>query len=113
MTTLAYDGFPERVDVSGTRGSAMLVGDHLTHFKTMDPFEEGAASAGVASDDAAAGDKASDPLALGIEGHLANIRDFVLAVREGREPLVSATEARRAVNLLNMIYRAAKVGPFA
>ena len=40
MTTLAYDGFPERVDVSGTKGCAMLVGDHLTHFKTQDPYED-------------------------------------------------------------------------
>ena len=30
-----------------------------------------------------------------------------------RDPLVSATEARRAVNLLNMIYKKAGVGPFA
>lgn len=113
MTTLAYDGFPERVDVSGTQGSAMLVGDDLAHFKTQAPFEDGETSdaAPTPSDDASA--KASDPLALSGDGHLGNIRDFALAVREGREPIVSATEARRAVNLLNMIYKKAGVGPFA
>ena len=114
MTTLAYDGFPERVDVSGTQGCAMLVGDDLAHFKTQDPFEDGQATEAapaLTSDDAAA--KASDPLALSGDGHLGNVRDFVLAVQEGREPLVSATEARRAVNLLNMIYKKAGVGPFA
>lgn len=112
MTTLSYKGFPERVDVSGTRGSGMLVGDHLTHFTTQEPFEEGSSeTAADTGDDPSA--KANDPLALGTQGHLSNIRDFVLAVREGREPLVSATEARRAVNLLNMIYKAAKVGPYA
>lgn len=115
MTTLAFDGFPERVDVSGTRGSAMLVGDDLAHFKTQDPFEADDASDGAPSptNDAEAAAKASDPLALSGDGHLGNIRDFALAVREGREPLVSATEARRAVNLLNMIYEKAGVGPFA
>lgn len=113
MTTLAYDGFPERVDVSGTRGCAMLVGDDLAHFKTESPFEVGEATetAPVRLDDASA--KASDPLALSGDGHLGNVRDFVQAVREGREPIVSATEARRAVALLNMIYKKAKVGPFA
>jgi UDP-N-acetyl-2-amino-2-deoxyglucuronate dehydrogenase len=112
MTTLSYKGFPERVDVSGTKGSGMLVGDHLAHFTTMEPFEEaGAASAGTTGDDPEG--KANDPAAVGTEGHLSCIRDFALAVREGREPLVSATEARRAVNLLNMIYRAARVGPYA
>jgi predicted dehydrogenase len=110
MTTLSYKGFPERVDVSGTKGSGMLVGDHLAHFTTLEPYEDGAVE-GTGGDDAT--DKANDPAALGHEGHLSNVRDFVLAVREGREPLVSATEARRAVNLLNMIYKAAKVGPYA
>ncbi len=117
MTTLSYDGFPERVDISGTQGSGMLVGDHLTHFKTAAPFEEDAdplgAGAGGAEDHVDTAEKSKDPSAVGTEGHLSNIRDFVLAVRDRREPLVSAASARRAVNLLNMIYKAAKVGPYA
>lgn len=117
MTTLSYDGFPERVDISGTQGSGMLVGDHLAHFKTAAPFEEdtdpSGADAGRPKDSADTSEKSKDPSAVGTEGHLSNIRDFVLAVRDGREPLVSATSARRAVNLLNMIYQAAKVGPYA
>ena len=111
MTTLAYDGFPERVDVSGTKGSAMLVGDHLAHFKTQEPFEAGTAEEAGKADTGEG--KSSDPAALSVDGHLGNIRDFVLAVRDKREPQVSATEARRAVNLLNMIYKKAKVGPYA
>lgn len=115
MTTLSYDGFPEHLDVSGTKGCAMLIGDHLAHFKTEEPFEDEAPDTAPAD---AAQEKtdvstASDPLALSGDGHLGNIRDFILAVREGREPTVSATEARRAVNLLNMIYQKAKVGPYA
>ncbi len=113
MTTLSYKGFPERVDISGTKGSGMLVGDHLEHFTTLEPYEDAAASGtGQASDDDPAA-KANDPTAIGTEGHVSNIRDFIHAVREGREPLVSATEARRAVNLLNLIYKAAKVGPYS
>ena len=111
MTTLAYDGFPERVDVSGTKGCAMLVGDHLAHFKTQEPYEDGEAALEATS--GPAGNTASDPAAIGGDGHLGNVRDFVLAVREGRAPLVSAQSARHAVKLLNMIYEKAKVGPYA
>jgi UDP-N-acetyl-2-amino-2-deoxyglucuronate dehydrogenase len=110
MTTLAYDGFPERVDVSGTSGCAMLVGDHLAHFKTVEPFESEILEAAPT---APSGNTASDPSALSVDGHLGNIRDFVLAVRDGREPMVSAQSARHAVKLLNMIYEKANVGPFA
>ncbi|MBV9852475.1 MAG: Gfo/Idh/MocA family oxidoreductase [Armatimonadetes bacterium] len=115
MTTLSYEGFPERIDVSGTTGSAMLVGDHLAHFHTREPFEEDAAaqepSEAESGDTGAA--KASDPAALSGDGHLGNVRDFVLAVHEKRQPLVSAQEARHAVNLLNMIYQKAQVGLYA
>ena len=111
MTTLAYDGFPERVDVSGTKGCAMLVGDHLAHFKTLEPYEDSEAGPEVSS--GPTGNTASDPAAIGGDGHLGNVRDFVLAVHEGREPMVSAQSARPAVKLLNMIYEKAKVGPYA
>ncbi len=112
MTTLTYDGFPERVDISGTHGSAMLVGDHLAHFKTMDAYED--TETAPDSQPADTGEnKASDPAAISLDGHLGNIRDFVLAVRDKREPSVSAKGARQAVALLNMIYEKAKVGPYA
>ena len=111
MTTLSNEGFAERVDVSGTAGCAMLVGDHLAQFHTEKPFEADVVEESTAGDTGAS--KSSDPAALSGDGHLGNIRDFVLAVREKRAPQVSATDARRAVNLLNMIYEKAKVGPYA
>jgi len=110
MTTLAYDGFPERIDVSGTRGCAMLVGDHVAHFKTQYPYED---EFGDLTEKSGSSGASSDPLALIGDGHFGNIRDFVLAVHEGRQPQVSFTEARRAVNLLNMIYKKAGVGPWS
>ena len=110
MTTLAFDGFPERIDVSGTRGCAMLVGDHLAHFNTQDAYED---EFGDLSEKSGGSGASSDPLALIGDGHFGNIRDFVLAVHEGRQPQVSFTEARRAVNLLNMIYKKAAVGPWS
>lgn len=113
MTTLTYEGFPERVDISGTKGSAMLVGDHLVHFHTEEPFEADSTEIVNAAPEAAGKNTASDPAAISGEGHFGNIRDFVQAIHEGREPYVSAQSARHAVNLLNMIYEKAKVGPYA
>lgn len=112
MTTLAYEGFPERVDVLGTKGGAMLVGDHLAHFTTQEPYAD-TENTPESSAAEPAGNTASDPAALSVDGHLGNIRDFVLAVRDGRTPTVSARSARPAVALLNMIYEKARVGPYA
>ncbi len=54
-----------------------------------------------------------DPLALLGDGHYGNVKDFMMAVHENRQPQLSAIEARRAVNLLNRIYAKAGVGPWA
>jgi predicted dehydrogenase len=51
-------------------------------------------------------------LALNSDGHLGNIRDFVMAVHEKRPPLVSGEDQRRVIRVLNLIYEKAGVGPF-
>jgi len=112
MTTLSYNGFSERTDICGTRGSAMLVGDRLTEFRTDQPYDDEYGDL-VKNPVGSTATGAGDPRAIGGDGHYLNIKDFMLAVREGREPYASAAEARRAVSLLNRIYEKAKVGPFA
>ena len=111
-TTLAYDGMPQRLLICGTEGSAQFAGDELTYFKTSRPFlEEGDAQAPVAETASAAGEnRASDPLAMSHAGHLDNIRDFALAVKEGRRPLVTGEEYRKVTRVLNLIYERAGVG---
>ena len=112
-TTLAYEGMPQRVLVCGTEGSAAFQGDELTYFKTSKPFEPEDSTPTPAAPGAPGGKQAADPLALSGDGHLGNIRDFVLALREHRPPAVPAEDYRRVVWLLNEIYKKAEVGPFA
>ena len=42
-----------------------------------------------------------------------NIRDFALALREGRPPAVTGEGCRKVTRVLNLIYETAGVGPFA
>jgi predicted dehydrogenase len=118
-TTLAYDGMPQRLLICGSEGSCQFVGDELTYFKTSRPVEESAdlpPDVVAASTPIPAGkteNRANDPLAMSNAGHLANIRDFVLAVRDKRPPLVTGEEYRKVTRALNLIYKTAGVGPFA
>jgi predicted dehydrogenase len=117
-TTLAYDGMPQRLLICGTEGSAQFSGDDITYFKTARPFHEaGDAHADVAAATAPAGspaeNRAADPLAMSNAGHLENIRDFVLAVRDRRPPLVTGEEYRKVTRVLTLIYQKAGVGPYA
>jgi len=44
------------------------------------------------------------------EPHAEQIRDFVTAVREGRPPLVDGAEARKALVIVEALYRSARTG---
>ncbi|WP_309720930.1 Gfo/Idh/MocA family oxidoreductase [Armatimonas sp.] len=110
-TTLAYDGMAQRVLICGTDGSAAFDGETLVKFKTREPFEENSASSEV--EEAGDDNKAADPLALSSNQHEANYRDFIAAIREGREPLTKPEEGVRVVALLNAIYAKAGAGPYA
>lgn len=108
-TTLAYDGMAQRVLICGTDGSAAFDGETLVKFSTREPFEADAESAETTTGGPSV---AADPLALSSNQHEANYRDFIAAIREGREPLTKPDEGVRVVALLNAIYAKAGVGPY-
>jgi len=57
------------------------------------------------------GSGASDPLsALKIEGHRRQIEDFAQAILKGRKPMVDGREGRNAVELIETIYKSARLG---
>jgi len=108
-TTLAFDGLPQRVLICGVDGSAAFADDELQYFKTRKPFDD----PGAAPEKQSSGNRAGDPMGLSMDGHLGNIRDFVMAVHEQRRPMVTGADQRRVIRVLNLIYEKAGVGPFA
>jgi UDP-N-acetyl-2-amino-2-deoxyglucuronate dehydrogenase len=92
-TTTAYPGYTERIELAGTRGSAVLEGERLTlhcagrAVETIDGLLSGGGGA--------------DPMAFSHEPHRRLIEDFVDAVRAGREPAVSGRSALRVHALID------------
>jgi predicted dehydrogenase len=101
-STVTWPGLPTRVEVCGTKGAAVLVGDKIDLFKIEGEEEEAEAAPAPAASVASA-----DPAISGLTGHDAQITDFALAVREDRDPLLTGREARRSVAVLTEIYRKA------
>lgn len=100
-STLVYPGLSGRVEICGTTGSAVHTGDSLIHWKIEG--EEQAPDV-----EAQAGSVASaDPAIASLKGHDAQVADFVLAIREGREPYIKPEDARQSVALLRAIYEKA------
>lgn len=101
-TTCAYDGLPTRSEVFGTKGSAMFEGSAVAYFKI-----EGEEIDINAESTEGKSDGRSDPMAIGLGGHEAQLLDFVQCIREGREPIITGESARVGVQCLNMIYQKA------
>ena len=100
-STLAYPGLAGRIEICGTVGSAVHNGDTLMHWK-VEGEEEAPDIEAQASSVASA-----DPAIAALKGHDAQVADFVLAIREGRDPYIKPEDARQSVALLRAIYEKA------
>ncbi|HEU4751826.1 MAG TPA: Gfo/Idh/MocA family oxidoreductase, partial [Armatimonadota bacterium] len=53
---------------------------------------------------------ASDPRAIGSSGHAIQLQDFVQAIREERDPMVTGEDGRPAVEIILAAYESARSG---
>ncbi len=96
-------GQPERVEIHGTCGMAVIAGDRLT---TWEVTGDGSEPPPPIAPGAASG--ASDPMAISLAPFERQFMDFGEAIRSGRAPLVSGEEGYRALELVDAIYRSCR-----
>jgi UDP-N-acetyl-2-amino-2-deoxyglucuronate dehydrogenase len=102
-TTAAMPEQPPSVEILGERGTARVSGSwgHLAFELRPGPGTEG--SPAVAA-------PGSRPGQTSVVPYAAQIADFVAAVQEGRAPLVDGPEARKALVIVEALYRSAETG---
>lgn len=105
-STAVWPGYSRRIDICGESGSAVLEDDDIARWDFQDSRPEDEAIRRT-RESAGMGSGASAPNAIGFEGHLRQIQDFVEAVRTNRPPLLDGREARKAVALVRAIYDSA------
>ena len=103
-STAFWPGYPERIEVHGTKGTAVVTGDRLTRWDVRD--DEGEAPP-LASDVASG---ASDPMAISLDPFERQFRDFARSIESGERPLVGGDEGYAALELVDAIYRSCRSG---
>ncbi len=103
-STATYPGMPTRLEVHGTKGTAILEGGVIKLLEVMNRSVELPKAKRPKSKAWRA------PEAVPIENHVSLLRDFVDAVIKDRKPLVDGYEGRRSLELIMAIYRSAKEG---
>jgi UDP-N-acetyl-2-amino-2-deoxyglucuronate dehydrogenase len=93
-TTTAYPGFPERIELIGTRGTALLEGPSLRiEFADGRKVEVKAEGGGTGA----------DPMAFPNDWHRSLLADFLDAIEKNRQPRVSGEEALKVHRFIDRL----------
>jgi len=106
--TWSKDGHPARVQLSGTGGSVFLADESFEIWDFAEAKPEDTEIKNTLMKGQEAGLGANDPTAINTYQHQRNFEEVVTAIKEGREPSTSATEARKSVELIRAIYKSAE-----
>jgi len=110
-TTGSWPGTKTRVEISGTKGSAILEDEVILawRFQDEEPADEEVRRQ-YGPREGLSGGGAGDPRAISYEGHRRQFEDFVRAIRTGGRPTCTGDDARTAVAVITSIYRSAREG---
>jgi UDP-N-acetyl-2-amino-2-deoxyglucuronate dehydrogenase len=110
-STAIWPGHPARNEIHGTEGSVVIEDGEIRFWRFKNEGEADKAIQAELNKEAALGSGAGDPLsALKHEGHRRQIADFTEAIRQNRPPRIDGREGRRAVAVIEAIYRSAETG---
>jgi UDP-N-acetyl-2-amino-2-deoxyglucuronate dehydrogenase len=104
-TTVAYPGYPRRIEITGSEGTVILEQDRIVAVNLRNP------PAGVSAEIAPDGNQsASSPVVSDFRGHQALFEDFIGAIQRDVAPICDGREGRRSIALIEAIYQAARDG---
>src|SRR5262249_23140482 len=93
-TTCAFPGRPRRIEIVGSKGSAVLEGDRLIDGQVGQDRQDGREASPVVSD---------------VSAHRDVFVDFIRAVETKTTPGCGGEEGRRSVELIEAIYTSARL----
>ncbi len=100
--TAFYPGLPERIEIFGSKGSAILEAGKIIHWSV-----KGETSKLVAADSGSPSG-ASDPMAINTVLHERQWADFINGLENNRDYRVDGLKARRSLELIRGIYKSSK-----
>jgi UDP-N-acetyl-2-amino-2-deoxyglucuronate dehydrogenase len=103
-STAFWPGFSERVEIHGTKGTAIVTGDKLTTWAAQDDAGETPPLTCEVSSGA------SDPMAISLAPFERQFLDFGEAIRTGRQPCSSGEDGYRALEVVMSIYQSCREG---
>jgi predicted dehydrogenase len=103
-STAFWPGYSERIEIHGTKGTAIFTGYALTAWDVQDDAGD------PAPVEANTMSGSSDPMAIPLTPFERQFLDFGAACREHREPLTSGEEGLKALEIVLGVYQSCRTG---
>jgi UDP-N-acetyl-2-amino-2-deoxyglucuronate dehydrogenase len=109
-STAAYPGFPQRLEVTGTEGTVIVEDGRIVRRAVGPRSGDGSGGSLDSGTEPGAAGPGSDPAAIDVAGHAAQIADLMAAIDERREPAVGGEAGREALEIVCAVYESARTG---
>jgi UDP-N-acetyl-2-amino-2-deoxyglucuronate dehydrogenase len=103
--TSVFPGLPRRVEITGSEGTIIVEHDRVVSVQLRTPVP-----GPPPQDDAGTNPSATSPVVADVRGHRRVLEDFLAAVQTGATPLCDGRDGRRSVELVEAMYRSARLG---
>jgi UDP-N-acetyl-2-amino-2-deoxyglucuronate dehydrogenase len=107
-STAAYPGFDQRLEITGTNGTVIVENGAITRRALAG--DRGTAAPATADTRATERAAAASPGGIDPSSHAAQIADFLTAIDNGRDPAVTAEDARATLQVICAVYESARTG---
>ncbi len=108
--TSVYPGLPKTIAVHGDKGTAVIEQEDVLRWDFTPETEDDKRVKERFAQKVGASGGSSNPAAISHVYHARQLADFVKAIESNTTPLVDGREGRRAVELIEAIYRSAETG---
>ena len=105
-TTLTYEGHPARLEIHGSQGNIVFMGEDLSLWQVEG--EETFSDPQAGRQKGGASEPTGGMPGLAVEAHADQIGDLLASIAENREPRMNGQEARRSVELILAIYQSSR-----
>ena len=109
-TTASYPGYLKRVEISGSKGSAILEEEDIIRWDFADSLPTDATVLEAMANRKSGGGGAADPAAINFSGHAKLFANMIAAIDGKEKIVVDGPEACRSVKIILAIYESAKTG---
>ena len=107
-STAVFPGALKRIEIMGTKGTAILEENNLTKWEFTQPTDEDQRIMQLMAGADISHGGVSDPADISFIGHKNQIEDMMRAVETGSNPLVDGREGRKSVEIVLAIYESAR-----